>query len=175
MTPEQRHANMAAIHSKDTKPELVVRRYLWRHGFRYRLNHPRLPGKPDIVLRKYKTCIFVNGCFWHGHHIRFDGDDPAMPVADSACCRIPRTNTAFWVRKIRRNQSRDQRVEDELATMGWNSITIWECQLKPKEREKTLESLAYTLVRSFLDGHRVKEYDLDEETPRIAAEEEGEF
>ena len=65
----RRSANMAAIHGKDTKPEMVVRRWLWGHGYRYRLNHPRLPGKPDIVMRKYRTCIFVNGCFWHGHHV----------------------------------------------------------------------------------------------------------
>ncbi len=68
-TPQQRHANMAAIHGKDTKPEVVVRKWLWGHGYRYRLNHPRLPGKPDIVMRKYRTCIFVNGCFWHGHNV----------------------------------------------------------------------------------------------------------
>ena len=67
LTPQQRHANMAAIHSKDTKPEMIVRRGLWKRGFRYRLNHKRLPGHPDLVLRKYRTCIFVNGCFWHGH------------------------------------------------------------------------------------------------------------
>ena len=69
ITTQQRHANMAAIHSKDTKPEMVVRKWLWRRGYRYRLNHPRLPGKPDIVMLKYRTCIFVNGCFWHGHNV----------------------------------------------------------------------------------------------------------
>ena len=97
LTPIQRHKNMAAIKSKDTKPEMVVRRYLWEHGFRYRLNHPRLPGKPDIVMRKYRTCIFVNGCFWHGH----EG------------CRyytIPKTNTEFWVNKVKRNKERDLKV-----------------------------------------------------------------
>ena len=67
LTPQQRHANMAAVHSKNTRPEMIVRKWLWSHGYRYRLNHPRLPGKPDIVMRKYRTCIFVNGCFWHGH------------------------------------------------------------------------------------------------------------
>lgn len=75
-TTQQRHANMAAIHGKDTKPEMVVRKWLWGHGFRYRLNHPRLPGKPDIVMRKYRTCIFVNGCFWHGHHVSL----PPIPL-----------------------------------------------------------------------------------------------
>ncbi len=148
---------MAAIHGKDTKPEMVVRRYLWERGFRYRLNHPRLPGKPDIVMRKYRTCIFVNGCFWHGH----EG------------CRyytIPKTNTDFWVNKVKRNKERDLKVQHELATMGWHSITIWECELKPKVREKTLESLAYTLNRIFLQDRTVKRYEILEEYPMMAAE-----
>ena len=75
LSAQQRHANMAAIRSKDTKPEMIVRRGLWKRGFRYRLNHKRLPGHPDLVLRKYRTCIFVNGCFWHGHHINLQFDD----------------------------------------------------------------------------------------------------
>ena len=121
-TPQQRHENMAAIHGKNTKPEVVVRKWLWIHGYRYRLNHPRLPGKPDIVMRKYRTCIFVNGCFWHGH----EG------------CRyytIPKTNTEFWINKIRRNQERDREVCRKLALMGWHCITIWECELKSSQRE----------------------------------------
>ena len=81
LSPQQRHNNMAAIHGKDTKPEMVVRRWLWGHGFRYRLNHPRLPGKPDIVMRKYRTCIFVNGCFWHGHGV-------AMPPVESLKLKV---------------------------------------------------------------------------------------
>ena len=102
MTIEQRHNNMAAIKGKDTKPEILVRKFLWSHGFRYRLNHPRLPGKPDIVLRKYRTCIFVNGCFWHGH----EG------------CKyyvVPKSNTRFWLDKIKRNQERDLEVMHKLA------------------------------------------------------------
>jgi len=148
---------MAAIKSKDTKPEMVVRRYLWGHGFRYRLNHPRLPGKPDIVMRKYRTYIFVNGCFWHGH----EG------------CRyytIPKTNTEFWVNKIKRNKERDLKVRHELAAMGWHSITIWECELKPFKREDTLESLAYTLNKIFLQDRTVKQYEIPEEEPMMAAE-----
>ena len=148
---------MAAIHGKDTGPEMVVRHFLWRHGFRYRMNHPRLPGKPDIVLRKYRTCIFVNGCFWHGHE--------GCPFF-----RTPKSNTAFWQRKIERNKERDIRVQRELAAMGWHSITIWECQLKPKEREKTLQSLAYTLNGIFLADHAVKRYELPEEESMMAAE-----
>ena len=120
---------------------MVVRHYLWGHGSRYRLNHPRLPGKPDIVMRKYRTCIFVNGCFWHGH----EG------------CRyytIPKTNTEFWVNKVKRNKERDLKVQHELAAMGWHSIIIWECELKPIKREDTLESLAYTLNKILAYGSK---------------------
>lgn len=157
LTSQQRHVNMAAIHGKDTKPEVVVRRWLWGHGYRYRLNHPRLPGKPDIVMRKYRTCIFVNGCFWHGH----EG------------CRyytIPKTNTEFWVAKIHRNQEHDVEVQHQLASMGWHSITIWECELKPKSRDKTLESLVFTLNRIFLQDHSFRRYIVPEEEPMMAAE-----
>ena len=151
------HTNMAAIRSKNTKPEILVRHYLWGHGFRYRLNHPRLPGKPDIVLRKYRTCIFVNGCFWHGHE---------------GCQHytVPKTNTEFWVSKIRRNKERDEKVLHELASMGWHCIVIWECDLKPKVRKRTLESLAYTLNKIFLQDRTVKRYTMPEEEPMMAAE-----
>ena len=156
-TSPQRHDNMAAIHSKDTKPEMVVRRWLWGHGYRYRLNHPRLPGKPDIVMRKYRTCIFVNGCFWHGH----EG------------CRyytIPKTNTEFWDNKVKRNKGRDLKVQHKLAAMGWHSITIWECELKPGKREDTSKSLAYTLNKIFLQDRTIKRYEIPEEEPMMAAE-----
>ena len=166
LTAQQRHNNMAAIHGKDTKPEMVVRRWLWGHDYRYRLNHPRLPGKPDIVMRKYRTCIFVNGCFWHGHNVQLQ----AAQIDNSECCKIPKTNREFWVAKIRRNQERDLKVQHELAAMGWHSITIWECELKPKVREKTLESLAYTLNRIFLQDHSVRHYEMPEEEPLMAAE-----
>ena len=114
MTKEQRSRCMASIHSKATKPEMVVRRYLFAHGFRYRVNHPRLPGHPDIVMRKYRTVIFVNGCFWHGH----EG------------CKLfvmPKSRTAFWQAKIERNRSRDKEEQKRLASMGWHCITVWEC------------------------------------------------
>ena len=162
LSPQQRHANMAAIHGQDTKPEMVVRRYLWGHGFRYRLHHPRLPGKPDIVMRKYRTCIFVNGCFWHGH----EG------------CRyysIPKTNTEFWMAKIQRNHERDVEVQHRLASMGWHCITIWECELKPKVREKTLESLTFTLNRIFLQDHCFKKYEIPEKEPMMAAEDIADY
>jgi DNA mismatch endonuclease (patch repair protein) len=182
LSPQQRHTNMAAIHGKDTKPEMVVRKWLWGHGFRYRLNHPRLPGKPDIVMRKYRTCIFVNGCFWHGHHTQFIMHNSQFIIESSECCKVPKTNHEFWVEKIRRNQERDLKVQHELAAMGWHSITIWECELKPKVREKTLESLAFTLNKIFLlnfstqaqsddlQDHSVRRYEIPEEEPMMAAE-----
>ena len=151
LTTEQRHKNMAAIRSKDTKPEMIVRRGLWSRGFRYRLNHKRLPGHPDLVLRKYRTCIFVNGCFWHGHHV-----DLQSTIENSACCKIPATNREFWVAKIRRNKARDKEEQRRLAEMGWHCITVWECELKPKFRQQTLESLAFTLNHIWLQDHGAK-------------------
>lgn len=140
LTPQQRHSNMSAIHSKDTKPEIIVRKGLFKRGFRYRLNHKRLIGHPDLVLRKYRTCIFVNGCFWHGHE---------------GCSKIPSTNREFWEAKIRRNKERDIETQKELAKMGWHCITVWECELKPSVREKTLDSLAYTLNHIYLQDHTI--------------------
>ena len=164
LTPQQRHANMAAIHSKDTKPEMIVRRGLWARGFRYRLNHKRLPGHPDLVLRKYRTCIFVNGCFWHGHHINLQFDDLQFTIESSKCCKIPKTNREFWVAKIRRNKERDKEEQRKLASMGWHCITVWECELTPKKREETLESIAFTLNHIYLQDHSTpKPYETMEE------------
>ncbi len=145
---------MASIHSKDTKPEMIVRRGLWKRGFRYRLNHKRLPGHPDLVLRKYRTCIFVNGCFWHGHHINLQFDDLQFTIENSECCKIPKTNREFWVNKIRRNKERDKEEQRKLAAMGWHCITVWECELKPSKREETLESIAFTLNHIWLQDHQ---------------------
>ena len=158
---------MAAIRGKDTKPEMIVRRGLWRMGFRYRLNHKRLPGHPDLVLKKYRTCIFVNGCFWHGHNV----DITIFENTD--CCKIPKTNREFWIEKIRRNKERDIEEQKRLAEMGWHCITIWECELKPSKREATIKSLAYTLNKIWLDDHAVigKPYELPEEEMLKAAEE----
>ena len=164
LSAEQRHKNMAAIHSKDTKPEMIVRRGLWSRGFRYRLNSPKLPGHPDLVLRKYRTCIFVNGCFWHGHGVELKNENSCVSlvasgkaerkIENSECCKIPNTNREFWVAKIRRNQERDIEEQKRLAEMGWHCITIWECELNPKKREDTLKSLAYTLNKIWLDDHQ---------------------
>lgn len=123
-----RSYNMSRIRSKNTKPEEMVRKYLFAQGFRYRKNDKRLPGKPDIVLPKYKTVIFVNGCFWHMH----EG------------CKYfvwPRNNREFWRNKIEGNAERDKRKKTELELQGWNVITIWECQLKTVVRQETLARL----------------------------------
>ncbi len=146
---------MVAIRSKDTKPEWIVRQWLWKRGFRYRLNSRKLPGHPDLVLRKYRTCIFVNGCFWHGHHITLNIEHETLKIENSECCKIPKTNRGFWVTKIRSNQKRDIEEQKTLAKMGWHCITIWECELKPSKREATLKSLVYTLNKIWLDDHRI--------------------
>ena len=181
LTPQQRHKNMAAIRSKDTKPEMIVRRGLWSRGFRYRLNHKRLPGHPDLVLRKYRTCIFINGCFWHGHNVtesRMEDVRGKMEdgIENSECCKIPKTNREFWVAKIRRNKERDKEEQRKLAEMGWHCITVWECELKPSKREDTLDSIAFTLNRIWLQDHGAKGFSyhqLAEESMQmpIAAEE----
>ena len=173
LSPERIHKNMAAIHSKDTKPEMIVRKGLWSKGFRYRLNSPRLPGHPDLVLRKYRTCIFVNGCFWHGHHVEVKSVKGEVNSSD--CCKIPNTRREFWVAKIKRNQERDIETQKQLAEMGWHCITIWECELKPLKREQTLKSLAFTLNKIWLEEHAVigKPYpQLEEEDGMLKAAEE---
>ena len=124
--------NMSCIKGKNTRPEEIVRKYLFSQGFRYRKNDKRLPGTPDIVLPKYKTVIFVNGCFWHGH----DG------------CRyfvIPKTNTEFWTKKIETNRNRDIRKINDLQTLGWKVIVVWECQLKKEKADITLNNLKTTI------------------------------
>lgn len=137
MTPQQRHLCMSHIRSKDTKPEQLVRQALWHKGFRYRLHVKDLPGKPDIVLPKYKTAIFVNGCFWHGH----------KGCKDFV---IPKSNTAFWLEKIGKNKNRDEQNITALISAGWKVITIWECELKKPVIEATLSELLQTLTKSLV-------------------------
>lgn len=125
---EVRSYNMSCIKGKNTKPEEIVRKYLFSKGFRYRKNDKRYPGTPDIVLPKYKTVIFVNGCFWHGH----EG------------CKyyvVPKSNTEFWLKKINTNKQRDNRIIEELRTLGWRVVIIWECHLKNDVINKTMENL----------------------------------
>ena len=182
LTSQQRRKNMQAIHSKDTKPEWIVRRGLWSRGFRYRLNSPKLPGHPDMVLRKYRTCIFVNGCFWHGHNVTLNILGQAKwqsrakhEILNSECCKIPKTRREFWIAKIKRNQERDIEEQKKLAAMGWHCITIWECELKPSKREETLKSLVYTLNKIWLDDHSIvgKPYfKLEDEDGMLRAAEE---
>ena len=138
LTPQQRHKCMSHIHSKATKPEQVVRKWLWAHGYRYRLNVKSVPGKPDIVMRKYRTAIFVNGCFWHGHK-------------DCKLFVLPKTNTEFWLNKIESNRERDQKNYDILANAGWQVIVLWQCQLSKNELENTMQSVAIALNENLLN------------------------
>jgi DNA mismatch endonuclease (patch repair protein) len=130
---ETRSYNMSRIRSGNTKPEMIVRRYLFAQGFRYRLHVKQLPGKPDIVLHKYKTIIFIHGCFWHGHY----------------GCRyyvVPKTRTDWWLDKISKNQVNDEQNVNKLMNAGWKILTIWECELKKAIREQTLFALKQKLV-----------------------------
>ncbi len=175
MTPSQRHRCMSHIHSKDTKPELLVRRWLWSHGYRYRLNVKSVPGKPDIVMRPYRTAIFVNGCFWHGHNVMSEVRGKMEDVAEnSKCCKIPQTNRDFWVGKIRRNQERDQENYRLLQDNGWQVIVIWECQLTPKKLDHTMREVELLLNENLLSlykHHTPIPYTSPEEEPLpLAAE-----
>lgn len=132
--PETRSYNMSRIKGKNTKPEMLVRRFLYSKGFRYKLHDKTLPGKPDIVLPKYKTVIFIHGCFWHGH----EG------------CRffvVPKSRTEFWLTKIHRNKELDAKYNQLLKAAGWKIIEVWECELK-EDAEAVFTKLLYRLGRS---------------------------
>lgn len=129
-----RSYNMSRIKGKNTKPEEIVRKYLFSKGFRYRKNDKKLPGTPDIVLPKYKTVIFVNGCFWHGHK-------------DCRYFVIPKTNTDFWLNKINTNIERDKHKQEALKELGWNVIVVWECELKKQTRELTLKTIMEQILK----------------------------
>lgn len=132
-TREQRSYNMSRIKGKDTKPELLVRKFLHAQGFRYKLHDKTLPGKPDLVLPKYKTVIFIHGCFWHGH----------------ARCKyftIPKTRTQWWTNKINTNKANYAKAVKALKKEGWKVITVWECQLKKIKAERTLLKLIQKLT-----------------------------
>lgn len=134
-SPEIRSYNMSRIKGKNTKPEEFVRKYLFSRGFRYRKNDIKLPGKPDIVLPKYKTCIFVNGCFWHMHR----------------GCKYfvwPKSNVEFWQNKIKKNAERDINNYQKLKDLGWRVLVVWECELKKDKREYTLQSLICNIKNS---------------------------
>ena len=178
MTPQQRHYCMSRIRSKDTTPEKRVRQWLWQHGYRYRLCVKGVPGKPDIVMRKYRTAIFVNGCFWHGHNVQCTMDNEQCTIEDSKCCKIPKTNREFWVAKIRRNQERDQQNYKVLEENGWQVIVLWECQLKPKKLEQTMLQVEIRLHDFYLKtfNYRAKTYiHIEEEPLPMVAEDPEEY
>ena len=138
MTPQQRHNCMSHIRSRNTKPEVLLRKRLHSLGYRYRINVKRLPGTPDIVLAKYRTCIFVNGCFWHGHQ----------------GCRkfvMPKTRTDFWREKIARNRERDLKSISLLESEDWKVITVWECELANDAIDGTVSSICSLLEQNRVD------------------------
>lgn len=133
VSKKRRSEIMRNVKGKHTKPEMIVRKYLHSKGFRFRIHDKKLPGNPDIKLTKYKTVIFVNGCFWHGHEN----------------CKIyvmPKTNVGFWNEKIEKNISRDQIIINKLKALGWNVIIVWECTLKKMKREDTLNFLVEKIL-----------------------------
>jgi DNA mismatch endonuclease (patch repair protein) len=136
-TKGKRSQIMSSISAKETRPEIAVRSFLFRRGFRFRKNVKTLPGKPDIVLHKFKTVVFIHGCFWHGHQ---------------KCKRasLPKTNKAFWSKKIKGNTKRDERNYSDSKKIGWRLITIWQCQLR---NHKMFESTMESLTRSLLSGN----------------------
>ena len=138
VSKEIRSYNMSRIRSKDTKPEILVRSYLFSKGLRFRKNDKRYPGSPDIVLPKYRTIIFVHGCFWHRH----DGCKYAT---------MPKSNVEYWEEKFYKNRQRDERNRRELEEMGWNVIIVWECELKKDRHEQTLDNLYIEIISSKKD------------------------
>lgn len=130
---EKRSEIMSHVTGKETKPEKIVRKYLFAQGLRYRKHVKRLPGTPDIVLQKYKVVIFVNGCFWHGHQ-------------GCKYAHLPSTNLEYWEKKIADNSERDKRKTQELERLGYRVSVVWQCQLKPKVREQNLRNLYNNIV-----------------------------
>ena len=157
LSKEQRHQCMSNIRGKNTKPELIVRKFLFSKGLRFRLHRKDLPGSPDIVLPKYKTVVFINGCFWHGH----DG------------CKyytLPKSNVEFWETKITNNKNRDVLNEIKLKELGWRVIRIWECEIrKIQDRNESLENLYNQILE------KTSRYDDNEIAIQIAAEESMEY
>lgn len=128
LTPAERSKNMSAIKAKNTSPEIYVRKLLFSAGFRFRLHDKSLPGTPDIVLKKFKTVVFVHGCFWHGHE-------------NCKKAKMPETNSVFWIKKINQNKSRDQKVVKELIDLDFKVIVIWECACKKSKKDELLSKI----------------------------------
>lgn len=149
---------MAAVKGKDTKPEMIVRKYLFSRGMRFRVHVRKLPGNPDIVLPKYKTVIFVNGCFWHGHE-------------DCKYFRLPKSNVEFWKEKIGRNIERDRESMQALLDLGWKIIRVWECELRNKaNREDTLNKIYKSITSPNGSSYSFEETDIP-----MAAEPEADY
>lgn len=158
MTAEQRSRCMAAVKGKDTKPEMIVRKYLFSRGLRFRVQVRKLPGTPDIVLPKYKTAIFVNGCFWHGHE-------------GCKYFRLPKSNVEFWSEKIERNIERDRESMQALFDLGWKVIRVWECELRNKaNREETLDGIYNSITSYGGSGYSFENTDVP-----MAAEPEADY
>lgn len=134
ISPEHRSWNMSRIKGKDTKIEVMVRQYLFHYGFRFRKNDKRYPGKPDVILPKYKTAIFVHGCFWHRHE-------------GCKLATTPKTRTEFWMEKFAKNIANDKKHYEELKKMGWNVIVIWECELE-NDFEGTMQKIMHNIKNS---------------------------
>lgn len=148
MTSEQRSRCMAAIKGKDTKPEMIVRKYLFSRGLRFRVQVKKLPGTPDIVLPKYKIVVFVNGCFWHGHE-------------GCKYFRLPKSNVEFWREKIERNIERDKESMKALFDLEWKVIRVWECELRNKaNREAILNKIYNSITTSGNSGYSLEETDI---------------
>jgi DNA mismatch endonuclease (patch repair protein) len=133
-TKEKRSEIMSRIKGKGTKPEILVRKFLFGHGFRYRLHDEKLPGKPDLVLSKYKSVIFVHGCFWHSHE-------------RCKAATLPKTNVEFWKKKIEQNVQRDRENIKALKEQGWNVIVVWDCEIKSKRKRDERFSLLLDEIR----------------------------
>lgn len=134
---QTRSYTMSRIRKTDTKPELIVRKFLFSQGLRYRLYNKKLPGNPDIVLHKYKTVVLINGCFWHAHE-------------NCKLNRMPKSNIDYWIPKIQKNVARDKINETKLNELGWKVLTIWECELKSHKKGKTLLNL-YNKITKTID------------------------
>lgn len=143
LTPQQRHDNMSHIRSTETKPEVIVRKYLFQKGLRYRKNDKLLPGHPDIVLPKYRTVVFIHGCFWHGH----EG------------CKYyvsPKSNVEFWHNKILSNIERDAEIVNKLKNLGWKVFVVWTCELKTVTRDRVLADLLNSITAITISSSQLK-------------------
>lgn len=137
VSPEQRSLNMSAVHSANTKPEISIRKMLFKEGYRYRLYDKKLPGKPDIVLKKYNAVIFINGCFWHGHE-------------NCKKAKLPDANFEFWQSKINANKLRDQKQISQLIESNWRVLIVWTCALKKSKLDEV-----FALITKWIQGQAV--------------------